>query len=222
MEILFVLHADHEQNCSTNAVRAVASAGNDVYTSLGAGIGALFGPLHGGANEAVLRMLREIGSVDRVGEFVEGVKGGKARLMGFGHRIYKSYDPRARIIRHAASEVFEATGTNPLLDIAIELEKVALGDEYFTSRRLYPNVDFYSGLIYEALGFPPEMFTVLFAVPRTAGWCAQWLEGVTDPEQKITRPRQVYTGHRTRPYVPLDERPEDARPAWREGAGVRP
>ena len=206
MEILFILHADHEQNCSTNAVRAVASAGNDVYTSAGAGIGALFGPLHGGANEAVLKMLREIGSVDRVPEFVEGVKNGKARLMGFGHRVYKNYDPRARIIKKACDDVFEVTGVNPLLEIAVELERIALEDEYFIKRRLYPNVDFYSGLIYEALKFPPEMFTVLFAVPRTAGWAAQWLEGVTDPEQKIMRPKQIYTGHRERDFVPVDQR----------------
>ena len=206
LEVLFILHADHEQNCSTNAVRAVASAGNDVYTSVGAGIGALFGPLHGGANEAVLRMLTEIGSKDRVGEFIEGVKAGNARLMGFGHRVYKNYDPRARIIKKACEDVFEVTGVNPLLQIALELEKVALEDEYFVSRRLYPNVDFYSGLIYEALKFPPEMFTVLFAVPRTAGWCAQWLEGVTDPEQKIMRPRQIYTGYREREFVPVDQR----------------
>ncbi len=206
VEVLFILHADHEQNCSTNAVRAVASSGNDVYTSVGAGVGALFGPLHGGANEAVLRMLREIGSVDRVPEFVEGVKNGKARLMGFGHRVYKNYDPRARIIKKACDDVFEVVGVNPLLEMAVELERVALDDEYFVKRRLYPNVDFYSGLIYEALRFPPEMFTVLFAVPRTAGWAAQWLEGITDPEQKITRPRQVYTGHRGRPYVPADQR----------------
>ena len=206
LEVLFILHADHEQNCSTNAVRAVASAGNDVYTSVGAGIGARFGPLHGGANEAVLRMLTEIGSKDRVGEFIEGVKAGNARLMGFGHRVYKNYDPRARIIKKACEDVFEVTGVNPLLQIALELEKVALEDEYFVSRRLYPNVDFYSGLIYEALKFPPEMFTVLFAVPRTAGWCAQWLEGVTDPEQKIMRPRQIYTGYREREFVPVDQR----------------
>ncbi len=206
LEVLFILHADHEQNCSTNAVRAVASAGNDVYTSVGAGIGALFGPLHGGANEAVLGMLREIGTVDRVPEFIEGVKSGKARLMGFGHRVYKNYDPRARIIKKACDDVFEVTGVNPLLGIAQELERIALEDEYFTSRRLYPNVDFYSGLIYEALRFPPEMFTVLFAVPRTAGWCAQWLEGVTDPDQKITRPKQIYTGRRERDFVPLADR----------------
>lgn len=207
MEVLFILHADHEQNCSTNAVRAVASSGNDVYTSAGAGVGALFGPLHGGANEAVLRMLREIGSKDRIGEFIEGVKSGQARLMGFGHRVYKNYDPRARVIKKSTQEVFEVTGVNnPLLEIAVELERIALDDEYFVQRRLYPNVDFYSGLIYEALRFPPEMFTVLFAVPRTAGWCAQWLEGVTDPEQKIVRPKQIYTGERQRVYVPIEER----------------
>ncbi len=206
LEILFVLHADHEQNCSTNAVRAVASAGNDVYTSAGAGIGALFGPLHGGANEAVLKMLREIGTKDRIGEFIEGVKNGRAKLMGFGHRVYKNYDPRAKIIKGACEDVFEVTGVNPLLEIAVELERIALSDEYFAKRRLYPNVDFYSGLIYEALKFPPEMFTVLFAVPRTAGWCAQWLEGTLDPEQKIMRPKQIYTGYRTRDFVPMDER----------------
>ncbi|MDN5571417.1 MAG: citrate synthase [Propionibacteriaceae bacterium] len=206
MEVLFILHADHEQNCSTNAVRAVASAGNDLYTSAGAGVGALFGPLHGGANEAVLRMLREIGHVDNVGEFLEGVKNGRAKLMGFGHRVYKNYDPRAKVIKRSTEEVFEVTGINPLLEIAVELERIALNEEYFVKRRLYPNVDFYSGLIYEALRFPPEMFTVLFAVPRTVGWCAQWLEGVTDPEQKIMRPKQIYTGHRARTFVPMDER----------------
>ncbi len=205
-EVLFIQHADHEQNCSTNVVRAVASADNDIYTSCGAGVGALFGPLHGGANEAVLRMLREIGSLDRVPEFVAGVKSGKARLMGFGHRVYKNYDPRAKVIRQAVDDVFSVTGVNPLLQIAVELEKIALSDEYFTSRRLYPNVDFYSGLIYEALHFPPAMFTVLFAVPRTAGWAAQWLEGVLDPEQKITRPKQIYTGERRRDYVNIDNR----------------
>lgn len=206
LDVLFILHADHEQNCSTNAVRAVASAGNDVYTSAAAGVAALFGPLHGGANEAVLRMLREIGSVDRVAEYVEGVKSGQTRLMGFGHRVYKNYDPRARIIKKAAADVFEVTGTNPLLDIALELEKIALEDDYFVSRKLYPNVDFYSGLIYEALGFPPEMFTVLFAVPRTAGWVAQWEEQMTDADQKIVRPKQVYTGVATRDFVAMDGR----------------
>ncbi|HHW83909.1 MAG TPA: citrate synthase [Actinomycetales bacterium] len=206
VEVLFILHADHEQNCSANAVRSVASAGNGPYTSCTAGIAALYGPLHGGANEAVLRMLREIGSVDRVPEFMEGAKTGKGRLMGFGHRVYKNYDPRARIIKAAANDVFEVTGVNPLLEIALELERIALDDEYFVSRKLYPNVDFYSGLIYEALGLPPEMFTVMFAVPRTAGWLAQWEEQVTDPEQKIVRPRQIYTGHRGRDYRAVDER----------------
>ncbi len=206
LEVLFILHADHEQNCSTNAVRAVASAGNDVYTSCGAGIGALFGPLHGGANEAVLKMLREIGSLDRVPEFIEGVKNGKARLMGFGHRVYKNYDPRATIIKKAVDDVFAVRGMNPLLHIAVELERIALNDDYFVSRKLYPNVDFYSGLIYEALNFPPEMFTELFAVPRTAGWVAQYEEHMGDTEQKITRPKQIYTGYAKRDYVPVDER----------------
>ncbi len=206
VDVLFILHADHEQNCSTNAVRAVASAGNDCYTSAVAGIAALFGPLHGGANEAVLKMLGEIGSVDRVPEFIAGVKAGRARLMGFGHRVYKNYDPRARIIKRSADEVFEVTGVNPRLAIAQELERIALNEEYFVSRKLYPNVDFYSGLIYEALKFPPEMFTVMFAVPRTAGWVAQWQEGVLDPEQKIVRPKQIYTGHRGRDWVPLSDR----------------
>ncbi len=206
MEILFILHADHEQNCSTNAVRAVASSGNGPYISCGAGIGALYGPLHGGANEAVLKMLREVKSVDRVPEFIEGVKNGRERLMGFGHRVYKNYDPRAKIIKKAVDDVFEVTGVNPLLKVAQELEKIALSDEYFVSRRLYPNVDFYSGLIYEALQFPPEMFTVLFAIPRTAGWLAQWEEGVTDPEQKIARPKQIYTGYARRDFVPMAQR----------------
>ncbi len=206
LEVLFILHADHEQNCSTNAVRSVGSSQVDPYSAIAAGIGALFGPLHGGANEAVLKMLRRIGSVDKVPEFIEGVKSGKERLMGFGHRVYKNYDPRAKIIKRAAEGVFEVTGVNPLLKIAVELEKIALEDEYFVSRKLYPNVDFYSGLIYEALSFPPEMFTVLFAIPRTSGWLAQWLELVDDPEQKIARPRQVYTGERTREYVPCADR----------------
>ncbi len=206
VEVLFILHADHEQNCSTNAVRAVASSGTDLYTCCSAGVGALHGPLHGGANEAVLRMLREIGTVDRVPEFIEGVKAGKTRMMGFGHRVYKNYDPRAKIIKKAVEDVFEVTGVNPLLQVAQELERYGLDDDYFVSRRLYPNVDFYSGLIYEALGFPPEMFTVLFAVPRTAGWCAQYQEFITDPEKRIARPKQVYTGYRTRPYVPLEQR----------------
>ncbi|MBU4187719.1 MAG: citrate synthase [Propionicimonas sp.] len=206
MEVLFILHADHEQNCSTNAVRSVASSGNDLFTCCSAGIGALHGPLHGGANEAVLKMLREIGSVDRVGEFIEGVKAGRTRMMGFGHRVYKNYDPRAKIIKSSVEDVFEITGVNPLLKIALELERYGLDDEYFVSRRLYPNVDFYSGLIYEALGFPPEMFTVLFAVPRASGWAAQYQEFITDPEQKIARPKQIYTGHSTRDYVPIGAR----------------
>jgi citrate synthase len=206
LEVLFILHADHEQNCSTNAVRAVGSSQVDPYSAVAAGIGALFGPLHGGANEAVLKMLRRIGSVDKVPEFIEGVKGGKERLMGFGHRVYKNYDPRATIIKKACDDVFEVTGVNPLLKIAVELEKIALEDEYFVKRKLYPNVDFYSGLIYEALSFPPEMFTVLFAIPRTSGWLAQWLEMVQDPEQKIARPQQIYTGDRKLDFVPASER----------------
>ena len=212
VEVLFILHADHEQNCSTNAVRAVASSGNDLYTCCSAGIGALHGPLHGGANEAVLRMLREIGTLDAVPEFIEGVKAGKRRMMGFGHRVYKNYDPRAKIIKKAVDDVFDVTGVNPLLRIAQELEKIALNDDYFVSRKLYPNVDFYSGLIYEALGFPPEMFTVLFAIPRTAGWLSQYQESVTDPEAKLARPKQIYTGYRTRAYVPLDQRTLEESP----------
>ena len=206
IEVLFILHADHEQNCSTNAVRSVASSGNDLYTSCSAGIGALHGPLHGGANEAVLKMLREIGTVDRVPEFIEGVKADKTRMMGFGHRVYKNYDPRATIIKKSVEDVFAVTGVNPLLQVAQELERYGLNDEYFVSRKLYPNVDFYSGLIYEALGFPPEMFTVLFAVPRTAGWAAQYKEFITDSEQKIVRPKQLYTGHRGRTYTPIEQR----------------
>lgn len=200
LDTLFILHADHEQNCSTAAVRAVGSSQVDPYSAVAAGVAALYGPLHGGANEAVLRMLSRIGSVDRVSEFLEGVKGGRERLMGFGHRVYKNYDPRARIIKHHVDEVLEVTGGvgNPLLDIAVELEKHALGDEYFTSRKLYPNVDFYSGLIYEALSIPRAMFTVIFAIPRTSGWIAQWLEMLDDPETKIARPRQIYTGDRGR------------------------
>ena len=206
LEVLFILHADHEQNCSTNAVRSVGSSQVDPYSAVAAGIGALFGPLHGGANEAVLKMLRRISSVDNVPEFIDGVKNGKERLMGFGHRVYKNYDPRATIIKKACDDVFEVTGVNPLLKIAVELEKIALEDEYFVSRKLYPNVDFYSGLIYEALSFPPEMFTVLFAIPRTSGWLAQWLELVQDKEQKIARPKQIYTGDRTLDFVPSKER----------------
>ncbi|HSV37819.1 MAG TPA: citrate synthase [Nocardioidaceae bacterium] len=206
LEVLFILHADHEQNCSTNAVRSVGSSQVDPYSATTAGIAALYGPLHGGANEAVLRMLRRIGTVDNIPDFIEGVKTGKERLMGFGHRVYKSFDPRATIIKKACDDVFEVTGVNPLLKIAKELEKIALEDEYFVKRRLYPNVDFYSGLIYEALQFPPEMFTVLFAIPRTSGWLAQWLELVQDPEQKIARPKQIYTGARTLDFIPAQER----------------
>ncbi len=206
LEVLFILHADHEQNCSTNAVRSVGSSQVDPYSAVSAGIAALYGPLHGGANEAVLKMLRRIKTKENVPEFIEGVKNGEERLMGFGHRVYKNYDPRAKIIKKACDDVFEVTGVNPLLEVAQELEKIALEDEYFVKRKLYPNVDFYSGLIYEALQFPPEMFTVLFAIPRTSGWLAQWSEMVDDPEQKIARPKQIYTGHRTRDFVPASER----------------
>ncbi|GAA1607872.1 citrate synthase [Kribbella sancticallisti] len=206
LEILFILHADHEQNASTNAVRAIGSTQVDPYSAVTGGIAALYGPLHGGANEAVLKMLRRIGSVDNVPSFIEGVKNGEERLMGFGHRVYKNYDPRAKIIKKAADDVFEVTGINPLLKIAVELEKIALEDEYFVSRKLYPNVDFYSGLIYEALQFPPEMFTVLFAIPRTSGWLAQWLESLGDSDQKIARPKQIYTGARGVQYVPMGDR----------------
>jgi citrate synthase len=206
LEILFILHADHEQNASTNAVRAIGSTHVDPYTAVAGGIGALYGPLHGGANEAVLKMLRRIGSLDNIPSFIEGVKAGEERLMGFGHRVYKNYDPRAKIIKKAADDVFEVTGINPLLKIAVELEKIALEDEYFVSRKLYPNVDFYSGLIYEALGLPMDMFPVMFAIPRTSGWIAQWLEMTTDKEQKIARPRQIYTGERTRDYVGIGAR----------------
>jgi citrate synthase len=206
LEILFILHADHEQNASTNAVRAIGSTQVDPYTAVAGGIGALYGPLHGGANEAVLKMLRRIGSIENVPSFIEGVKNGDERLMGFGHRVYKNYDPRAKIIKKAADDVFEVTGINPLLKIAVELEKIALEDEYFVSRKLYPNVDFYSGLIYEALQFPPEMFTVLFAIPRTSGWLAQWLEMLGDGDQKIARPKQIYTGERGVQYVPMGDR----------------
>jgi citrate synthase len=203
LDMLFVLHADHEQNCSTNAMRSVGSSGVDPYSALAAAAAALYGPLHGGANEAVLRMLREIGSSARIGEFISRVKKGEARLMGFGHRVYKNYDPRARIIKGVAEEVFAATRPSPLLPVALELERIALEDEYFVSRRLYPNVDFYTGLIYEAMGFPVEMFPVLFAIPRTAGWLAQWQEMVADPEQKIARPRQLYVGPPRRDFVPM-------------------
>ena len=206
LDILFILHADHEQNCSTNAVRSVGSSQVDPYSAVAAGVAALYGPLHGGANEAVLRMLKRIGSRDNIPSFIEGVKSGDERLMGFGHRVYKNYDPRATIIKRACEDVFEVTGVNPLLEIAQELEKIALEDEYFVSRKLYPNVDFYSGLIYEALQFPPEMFTVLFAIGRTPGWLAQWLELVQDKEQKIARPKQIYTGDRSLDFTPRGER----------------
>ncbi len=206
LEVLFILHADHEQNCSTNAVRSVGSSQVDPYSAVAAGIAALYGPLHGGANEAVLAMLKRIGTTNNIPDFIGGVKEGKEKLMGFGHRVYKNYDPRAKIIKKASDDVFEVTGVNPLLKIAQELEKIALEDEYFVKRKLYPNVDFYSGLIYEALQFPAEMFTVLFAIGRTPGWLAQWAELVQDKEQKIARPRQIYTGIRTRDFVPLSER----------------
>ena len=206
LDVLFILHADHEQNCSANAMRAVGSSHADPYVSVAAAAAALYGPLHGGANEEVLKMLREIGSKDAVPAYIKRVKQGEMRLMGFGHRVYKNYDPRARIIREAAHSVFNVTGTNPLLDIAIELERIALSDDYFVSRKLYPNVDFYSGLIYEAMGFPTAMFTVLFALARTAGWIAQWQEMLLDKEQKIARPRQVFVGHDQRAYVPVDKR----------------
>ena len=206
LDILFILHADHEQNCSTSAVRAVGSSQVDPYSAVAAGIAALYGPLHGGANEQVLRMLRRIERKENIPDFIAGVKEGKERLMGFGHRVYKNYDPRAKIIKSAADDVFEVTGVNPLLEIALELEKIALEDEYFVKRKLYPNVDFYSGLIYEALHMPVGMFTVLFAIPRTSGWISQWLEMIDDSEQKIARPRQIYTGKRELNYVPVDQR----------------
>ncbi|MGN0065416.1 MAG: citrate synthase [Nocardioides sp.] len=206
LDVLLILHADHEQNCSTNAVRSVGSSQVDPYSAVAAGVAALYGPLHGGANEAVLRMLRRIGSKENIPAFIEGVKNGEEKLMGFGHRVYKNYDPRAKLIKKACDDVFEVTGVNPLLEIAQELEKIALEDEYFVKRRLYPNVDFYSGLIYEALQFPPEMFTVLFAIGRTPGWLAQWNELITDKEQKIARPKQIYTGDRQLTFVPAEER----------------
>jgi citrate synthase len=206
LDILFILHADHEQNASTSAVRNVGSTQVDPYSAIAAGVAALYGPLHGGANEAVLRMLRRIETKDNIPDFIKGVKEGDERLMGFGHRVYKNYDPRAKIIKTAAEDVFEVAGRNPLIDIATELERIALEDDYFVSRKLYPNVDFYSGLIYEALGLPVSMFPVMFAIGRTSGWIAQWLELVQDKEQKIARPRQIYTGERQRDYVPLEQR----------------
>jgi citrate synthase len=206
LDVLWILHADHEQNCSTAAVRAVGSSQVDPYSAVAAGIAALYGPLHGGANEAVLKMLDRIGTTENIPDFLEGVKNGDERLMGFGHRVYKNYDPRARIIKKHVDEVFEVTGKNPKLDLATELEKRALDDDYFTSRKLYPNVDFYSGLIYEALNLPTAMFTVMFAIPRTSGWVSQWLEMLDDKEQKIARPRQIYTGERDRDFVAIGER----------------
>ena len=206
LDVLFILHADHEQNCSTNTVRSVGSSHVDPYSATAAAIAALYGPLHGGANEEVLRMLMEIGSVQKVSDFIHRVKAGETRLMGFGHRVYKNYDPRARIIKQIAYEVFELMGKNPLLEIALECERIALEDDYFVKRRLYPNVDFYTGLIYQSMGFPMTMFPVLFAIPRMSGWLAQWEELLLDPEQKIARPRQIYLGHDTRSYVPMDQR----------------
>jgi citrate synthase len=213
LDILFILHADHEQNCGTNAMRSVASAQTDPYLSTASAASALAGPLHGGANEEVLRMLDEIGSKDHVPAYIKKVKEGGVKLMGFGHRIYKNYDPRAKIIRWCAEQVFEVTGRNPKLDIALELERIALEDDYFVKRKLYPNVDFYSGIMYQAMGFLPGMFTVLFAIPRTAGWLAQWQELITDPEQKIARPRQIYTGHDAREFVPMEKRTAASVPA---------
>jgi len=206
LDILFILHADHEQNCSTSAMRSVGSAHTDPYLATAAAAAALAGPLHGGANEAVLEMLEGIGSKANVPAYVKKIKEGHGKLMGFGHRVYKNYDPRAKIIKSTAEKVFAVTGGNPKLDVALELERIALEDEYFVSRKLYPNVDFYSGIIYQAMGFKPEMFTVLFAIPRTAGWLAQWQEMVTDPEQKIARPRQIYTGYEVREFVPAEKR----------------
>jgi citrate synthase len=206
LDILFILHADHEQNCSANAMRNVGSSHVDPYSACAAATAALYGPLHGGANEEVLRMLMDIGSIANVPSYIKRVKSGEKRLMGFGHRIYKNYDPRARIIKRIADEVFDVMGRNPLLDIALEVERIALQDEYFVSRKLYPNVDFYTGLIYQSMGFPVTMFPVLFAIPRTSGWIAQWEEMLLDPEQKIARPRQVYIGYDKRPYVSMDQR----------------
>ena len=206
LDKLFIVHADHEQNCSTSTMRQVASANADPYVSLSAAAAALYGPLHGGANEAVLKMLDEIGSMEGIPDFIRQVKAGERRLMGFGHRVYKNYDPRARIVRSVADEVFEVTGRNPKIDLAMELERIALEDDYFIKRRLYPNVDFYSGIIYQAMGLRPEMFTVLFAIGRVAGWLAHWDELVTDPEKRIARPRQIYRGPGAVEFVPLDER----------------
>src|SRR5579872_2434317 len=206
LDVLFILHADHEQNCSTSAMRGVGSSHVDPYSAIAAATAALYGPLHGGANEAVLRMLLEIGSVNRVPDYIKQVKSGEKKLMGFGHRVYKNYDPRAKIVKHIAYEVFDVMGRNPLIDIALECERIALEDDYFVKRKLYPNVDFYTGLIYQSMGFPVTMFPVLFAIPRTSGWIAQWEEMLLDPEQKIARPRQVYTGYDLRPYKSLEQR----------------
>jgi citrate synthase len=212
LDVLFILHADHEQNCSTSTMRSVGSAGADPYSTTAAAIAALSGPLHGGANEEVLRMLAEIGSKDKIPEFIKHVKAGERKLMGFGHRVYKNYDPRARIVKRVAEEVFEVTGRNPKIDTAIELERIALSDDYFIGRKLYPNVDFYSGIIYEAMGFTPDQFTVLFGIPRTVGWLAQWQEMMEDPDRKIARPRQVYTGEDVRDVVPMEQRTAKAPP----------
>jgi len=206
LDVLFILHADHEQNCGTAAMRVIGSSHTDPYTAMAGAAAALYGPLHGGANEEVLRMLLEIGDIKRVPEFIKGVKNRERLLMGFGHRVYKNYDPRARIVKRIADQVFEVTGRNPLLDIALELERIALEDEFFVQRHLYPNVDFYSGIIYQAMRFPMAMFPVLFAIPRTVGWLAQWVEMLNDSEQKIARPRQIYLGHETRDFVAMGER----------------
>jgi citrate synthase len=206
LDILFILHADHEQNCSTNAMRAVGSSQSDPYLATSAAAAALSGPLHGGANEEVLRMLDEIGSKNNVPAYIKKIKEGKGKLMGFGHRVYKNYDPRAKIIKWAADQLFEVTGRNAKLEIALELERIALEDDYFVQRKLYPNVDFYSGIMYQAMGFRPEMFTVLFAIPRTIGWLSQWQEMLNDPEQKIARPRQIWIGHDTRAFTPIEKR----------------
>jgi citrate synthase len=215
LDVLFILHADHEQNCSANAMRSVGSSQPDPYAAAAAAIAALYGPLHGGANEQAIRGLMEIGSVKNIPDMIKRVKNRERRLMGFGHRVYKNYDPRAKILKKLAYEVFEATGKNPLIDIAVELERIALEDDYFVSHKLYPNVDFYSGIIYQAMGFPMTMFPVLFAIPRTAGWMAQWAEMVRDPEQAIARPRQVYVGEQVRHYLPIGDRP---KPTQREDA----
>jgi len=209
LDVLFILHADHEQNCSTNTMRVVASSRSDPYCAAASAAAALYGPLHGGANEEVLKMLRQIGSKDKVPQFIKDVKEHKALLMGFGHRVYKNYDPRAKVIKRLADEVFEVTGKNPLIELAVELERIALQDDYFVSRKLFPNVDFYSGIIYEAMGMPSEYFTVVFAVPRMSGWLAQWQEMILDAEQKIARPRQVYTGVAIRDYEPIEKRRAD-------------